>query len=79
MPTVAGYSTLDLFVQPENAEVTIDGERWTSNDGGHYLLQLPAGPHKVEVQRNGLRTWSGEVDCHEGETLPLNISLMGTT
>lgn len=78
-PTAAGFSTLDLFVQPANAEVTVDGERWVSNEDGHYVLQLPAGLHRVEVHKRGLRTYETEIDCREGETMPLNVSLTSTT
>ena len=66
-------------VQPEQAEVFIDGEPWMTNDAGHYLLQLPAGPHKVEVRGRGLRTYTTTIDCREGESLPLNVSLLSAT
>jgi uncharacterized membrane protein len=62
-------------VQPEAAEVWIDGERWTSSDGGRLVIQLSAGPHRLEVLRSGYRQYSGEFQVRDGETTPLNVSL----
>ena len=65
-----------LRVQPADAVVTIDGERWDSPEGGSRLIvQLAAGPHRVEVQKDGLRPYSSTVQIRPGETQPLNISL----
>ena len=68
--------TLTLRVQPTNAEVWIDGERWASSDGGRFVIQLPAGPHRVEVVSAGYREYSSEIHVRDGETAPLNVSLM---
>ena len=74
-----GYGTLDLYVQPENADVTIDGERWVSSEDGHYVLQLPVGPHRLEITRRGYRTYSTTVDVGAGEPVPLNVGLTAMT
>ncbi|MGE3511789.1 MAG: PEGA domain-containing protein [Vicinamibacterales bacterium] len=71
----AGFGTLDLFVQPDTAEVTVDGGRWTSNEDGHFVLQLPAGSHRVEVRERGFRTFMTEIEVRDGEAIPLNVSL----
>jgi PEGA domain len=72
----AGFGTLALRVQPADAEVLIDGERWTSSQPGERLLvQVPEGRHHVEVQRAGFRTFSSEIAVPRGETTPLNVSL----
>lgn len=75
----AGFGTLDLRVQPASAEVTIDGQRWVSSDEGHFLVQLPEGMHRIEVTRAGYRPFSTDIDVGDGETMPLNVSLMTTT
>jgi hypothetical protein len=68
--------TLAIRVQPSDADVTIDGERWnTSAPGERLILQLGEGRHRVEIQRNGFRSLSTEVTVRAGETSSLNVSL----
>jgi hypothetical protein len=54
----------------------IDGERWDSPEGGSRLqVQLSAGAHRVEVQKDGFKTYSTSVTIHPGATENLNVSL----
>jgi hypothetical protein len=70
------FGTLALRVQPGDAEVLIDGERWDSPEGGSRLLvQLSEGSHRVEVRKQGFRTYSATVTVRRGETETLNVSL----
>jgi hypothetical protein len=71
-----GFGTLDLYVQPAAAEVTIDGKRWLTSDEGHFMVQVPAGKHRVEVSKSGYRQLTTEVEIREGEATPLNVSLL---
>jgi hypothetical protein len=71
----AGFGTLNLRVLPAGAEVTIDGEKWQSSDGEHFVVALTAGVHYVEVLLKGYQKFSAEIDVHDGETTPLNVSL----
>jgi hypothetical protein len=72
----AGFGELSLRVQPEDAVVTIDGERWDSPEGGSRLqVQLSEGRHQVEVQKDGHRPYATTVEVRRGETVTLNISL----
>jgi len=72
----ATFGTLALRVQPADAEVLIDGERWDSPEGGSRLLvELSEGPHRVEVRKQGFRTYSATVNVRRGETETLNVSL----
>jgi hypothetical protein len=71
-----GFGELSLRVQPEDAVVTIDGERWDSPAGESRLqLQLSEGQHRVEVTKEGHRPYSTTVEVRRGETVTLNISL----
>jgi hypothetical protein len=71
-----GFGELSLRVQPEDAIVTIDGERWDSPEGGSRLqLQLSEGPHRVEVSKEGHRPYTTTVDVRRGESVALNVSL----
>jgi hypothetical protein len=58
------------------AEVTVDGQRWVTADEGHFMLQMPAGKHRVEISKAGYRTF---IEVGDGETVPLNVSLMMTS
>jgi hypothetical protein len=73
----AEFGTLSLRVQPADAAITIDGERWDSPEGGSRLIvQLAAGPHQLEVRKDGLRTYTSTIDVRPGETQSLNVSLV---
>jgi hypothetical protein len=68
--------TLNLRVQPEDATVTIDDQRWDSPHGGSRLVvQLAPGSHRVEVKKDGFKTYSSTVQIRPGEQQALNISL----
>ena len=70
------FGTVMIRVQPSDAVVVIDGERWDSPEGGSRLqVQLSAGPHRVEISKDGFRTYSTSVNVREGETVTLNVSL----
>jgi len=70
------FGTLSLRVQPADAVVTIDGERWDSPEGGSRLVvQLPPGTHRVEVRKEGFRPYSTTVEIRPGESQSVNVSL----
>jgi hypothetical protein len=62
-------------VQPEDAEVLIDGERWESPAGERVVVQLLEGEHRVEILKTGFRTYTSTVRVRSGETVSLNVSL----
>lgn len=77
-PEAGGFGTLDVRVQPVDAIVVIDGEKWDSPEGGSRLsVQLSAGTHRIEVRKDGFRTYTATVQIRGGETQSLNISLPG--
>jgi hypothetical protein len=71
----AGYGSVRLRVQPPSAEVTIDGDHWTSSEAGQFVIQLAVGPHRIEVAMPGYQRFSTEIQVREGETTPLNVAL----
>jgi PEGA domain len=72
----SGFGTLALRVQPADADVLIDGERWTPAALGERLLvQVPEGRHHVEIQKSGYRAFSTDITVQRGQTAPLNVSL----
>jgi hypothetical protein len=69
------YGSLSVRVQPLDAEVIVDGEPWKSPEAGSITLQLSEGTHKVEVRKDGYRTYAAEVRVRRGDTTSLNVSL----
>jgi len=70
-----GFGTLVLHVQPREAEVSIDGQRWLTSGDGEFEVQLPAGRHRVEVELQGFQRFSSDIDVREDGATPVNISL----
>jgi hypothetical protein len=72
----SGFGTLAIRVQPSDATVLIDGERWEAPESGRRLaVQVSEGTHWVEVGKRGFQTFSSSVRVHEGEVTRLNVSL----
>ena len=73
------FGTLSIRVQPADAEILVDGERWDSPAGQARLaVQLAPGRHHVEVHKPGFLTYSEDVLIRPGATLTLNVSLLRT-
>jgi hypothetical protein len=70
-----GFGTLELQVQPIDAEVTIDGQRWETSDPGHLAVDVGIGRHVITVRKAGYREYVGDVEIVEGRVTPLNVSL----
>ena len=70
------FGTLALRVQPADAEVYVDGERWEPPTGTDRIaVRLPEGRHRVEVRKPGFQTYVEEVLIRRDGTLSLNVSL----
>jgi hypothetical protein len=64
-----------IRVQPADAEILIDGERWTGSGDERLVVQLSPGRHHIEVRKDGYRPFATDIDIRSGESAPLNISL----
>jgi len=70
------FGTLSLRVQPADAQVVIDGQPWDRPDGEtRFLVDLAEGPHRLEVRRDGYKTYTRTIQVRRGQTLTLNVSL----
>jgi hypothetical protein len=71
-----GFGELALRVQPADAEVLIDGERW---DGGatdqRLIVQLAAGTHRLEIRKEGYRTYFSDITIRGNDTTALNVAM----
>jgi hypothetical protein len=74
-PRAAAGGSVAIRVQPADAEILIDGARWTGGSDDGLVVQLSPGSHQIEVRKDGYRTLMTTVDVRPGETAPLNISL----
>jgi hypothetical protein len=69
------FGSIAVRVQPADAEVLIDGDRWEATAGERVLVQLTPGSHRVEVRKSGFRTYSSTVTVRSGQTATVNVSL----
>ena len=78
-PRDAQGATLMIRIQPADADVLIDGERWRGPGGDDRLVvQVTGGRHRIEVRKEGYEPFTTEVDVRGGESVPLNVSLPRT-
>ena len=67
---------LAVRVQPGDAELIIDGDRWPGTPGDErVLIELSEGKHTVEIRKAGYRRFSTDVEVRPRQTTPLNVSL----
>jgi hypothetical protein len=67
---------LSIRVQPMDAEVMVDGERWDWPEGeSRLVIDIPEGSHRVEIRREGHRPYTTTVTIRRGEMTTLNVSL----
>ena len=68
--------TVSLRVQPGDAVIMIDGERWQGpTDSDRLVIQMPAGTHNVEIRKDGYRAYITDINVRRGESTPLNVAL----
>jgi hypothetical protein len=72
----AAFGGIAIRVQPADAEVLIDGERWEGPAADEALVvQVAPGAHRIEIRKDGYRSYTTQVDVGAGQTTPLNVSL----
>ena len=69
-----GSATIAIRVQPGDATVLIDGERWQTGSD-RLEVQVTPGEHRIEIQKDGYQTFSTTVRVGSGALSPLNVSL----
>ena len=72
----SGFGAVAVRVQPPDAEVFVDGERWDGSGAGNRLtIQLPEGSHRVEIRKPRFQAYTTVIQVRRGETATLNVSL----
>ena len=74
-PSAIGGGILALRVQPGDAVILVDGERWQSSSDDRLEIQVSPGRHRIEVQKDGYQPFTTSVDVRPGETTAVNVSL----
>lgn len=70
------FGTLAIRVQPADAQVVVDGERWLVPAGETRLsIQMSEGRHTVEVRKAGFSSYREDVLIRRDRTLTINVSL----
>ena len=62
-------------MQPDDALILVDGEEWRTPRSARLELDLPAGPHQLEIQREGHEGYVTTVQLLDNEVTNVNISL----
>jgi hypothetical protein len=79
MPEAAPSTTaasISIRVQPADAAILIDGERWEASDqSAPLVVQVNEGTHRVEVRKDGYQPFSTSIQTRAGEVSTLNVSL----
>lgn len=71
-----GFGTLALRVRPQDAEIAIDGAVWERPEGvQRFEIELPAGPHRLEIRKDGFAVYERTVRVRRGDTTAINVSL----
>jgi hypothetical protein len=64
-----------IRVQPGDAAILVDGERWQGSSGERLEIQVTPGEHRIDVQKDGYQPFSTTVRIGPGETSSVNVSL----
>ena len=67
--------TLELILQPADADVLIDGQPWHGSGQERPTIDLPEGRHNIQVRKAGFVGYLTEVQIRNGETISLNVNL----
>ena len=70
------FGAIAIRVQPSDADVLINGDRWEGPASDEALVvQVAPGRYDIEVRKEGYRPYTTQIEVLSGQTAPLNISL----
>jgi hypothetical protein len=65
-------SAVDVKSTPDGAEITVDEKYMGSTPS---TLRLPAGDHKIRIEKHGFKTWEKTLSVSDGGVATVNASL----
>jgi hypothetical protein len=72
----SGYGRLTVRVMPSGATIVVDGQPWdVPSDESRFSIELAAGPHQLEIRKEGYGSYVRAVDIPRGRTIVWNVSL----
>jgi len=72
----ASFGTVAIRVQPADADIFVDGEKWAATSAEDRLsIRLTEGRHRIEVKKDGFVSYAEGVLIRRNATLTLNVSL----
>jgi len=75
-PDASAYGSISIRVQPADADILVDGEKWRGPDAQDRLVvEVAEGRHTIEIQKSGYRTYVTDVEVRRGDTTTVNVSL----
>jgi len=74
-PAEGERGTLALSIQPNDAEVLIDGAPWRGQSQDRLLIELSEGRHNVQVRKAGFVGYLTDVQIRHGDTTNLDVRL----
>jgi hypothetical protein len=66
---------LSLRLEPPDAEITIDGQPWSTSGQEMTVIDVSEGRHVVQVRKAGYIGYLTEVEVRAGETTTINVTL----
>jgi hypothetical protein len=75
VPGVPGGAVSVHVANVETGNVLVDGEQKATLDHGRATVQLPVGPHSVQVQSPGFNDLQRDVTITAGASVPLELTL----
>jgi PEGA domain-containing protein len=75
-PDASAFGSISIRVQPADADILVDGDKWRGPDSqDRLIIEVAEGRHTIEVQKAGFRTYITEIDVRRGDTTNVNVSL----
>ena len=71
----SAHGTLELNLQPADADVLVDGQPWLRSGQERPTIDLPEGRHNIQIRKPGYVGYLTDVQIRNGETISLNVNL----
>jgi hypothetical protein len=71
----SSHGTLELNLQPADAEVLVDGQPWRGSGQDRLTMDLSDGRHNIQIRKPGFVGYLTDVEIRKGETISLNVNL----
>lgn len=76
-PYQGQWGTVSLAIPVSGAEIYVDGSRrnWQRRAGNRFELDLVPGRHRIEVRRDGYRTFTRDIVVRAGSEIAVNVAM----